>query len=199
MVVARVGLLHKIALSMGCVGSSPISDPQNGSSKALGTSVSVAVPHRGDMGNKVFPDSPSKCIVVSVVPVSPAMAASHSSASPPDVSKDLKRMRTWELADHAPMAVAGSALPLPVSTSQANELLVENIDSPLADPVQKVLAEHGSGQGLALVMPTSPRKGFSIGEVVSAKAVASKKRRGTVESTEIRESIDTQGRKIVNQ
>ena len=183
---------------MGCVGSTPLSDSQNGSSKALGTSVSVAVPHRGDMGNKVFPDSPSKCIVVSVVPVSPAVAASHSSASPPDVSKDLKRVRTWELAGQAPV-VAGSALPLPDSTSQANELHVENIDSPLADPVQKVLAEHGSGQGLALVMPTSPRKGFSIGDVLSAKAVASKKRRGTVESTEIRESIDTQGHKIVNQ
>lgn len=152
---------------------------------------------------RVFPDSPPRTIDVNVVPVA------HPVTVPPSPSKrqDPKRANTWS------MAIQGTKGPDTVGPKSDPALQINNrrgfedpseLDGAARDPVidaisATMLGGGAEGGGLTVVPPSPRKAGLTIAEVVSAKAIAAKKRRATVESTKIDESVDVEGHKVVNQ
>ena len=176
--------------------------PQS-SSSVLDTGSGHALNGGGKHGGKVFPSSPINAPIVSAVPVSPtAPAVTGSTVQTVD--------KTVERALSAVSSPAHSEVAKKPSTARSDASMADRLRAKLEVNTDVAVTQNltsptdNANQGstdpnAAAPLLSSPRKKITMTEVVSAKAVASRKRRGTVESTEIREGMDAEGRKVVNQ
>lgn len=186
---------------MGCVSSSRNAvAPAKGSTLTINvTGGSMAAVELGGGSARVYPSSPS----LSIVPVSPTLPTVITSTSPgpakmtKDMTKDLPRVMS-----SVPGHLGGEAGPNALRSKQS---LASRVRMGMGDSgqVPDAVFDNSDAPVVArpepLVVSTTAHRITSIEQVVSAKAVAAKKRRGTVESTEIKESMDQQGHKVVNQ
>lgn len=188
---------------MGCFASRPASITPTGSPRPpllLASSVSGLPQSKSPVGNKVAPNTP--VALTTVVPVSPPGPPAQDPISP-DKRKKLHIVVSSPQSGVAPECARSPTPhePLVEGPARSSPTALRPPD-PSVDPVVAAMSDVMKPSGSAppsLILPTSPRS-LSIGEVVSAKAAAARKaRRGTVESTELRESLDTNGRKVVNQ
>jgi hypothetical protein len=195
---------------MGCGASRTATVTPQTSSNAISSMAAPGTsPSKADK-SKVFPMSPARSIVVSVVPDSPTVDTVSSTAHTPKTASDLRRIQsavpnamsshTFSVSEVKSVndGLSGGKSRLSVDTTKLFDVQVGDSTS-LSPPDGKVEAEGEVRPPALLVSPVSPRKGFSLGEVLSAKAVASRKRRATVESTRLNESLDAEGHKVVNQ
>lgn len=189
---------------MGCRSSTAVGAMSPQGSASSNSTVLGGGPLRGPVGaaGKVFPVSPAHSDgPVSVVPLSPSAPAGNVKSpifSPKKPPSPLPGVQVPP--DPVDSGAVPSGEPQEITTPSTATAVVE-------DPVVSAFSEQagagsGSGNPLSLsvvVEPSSPRRVLTIGDVVSAKAAAARKRRGTVESTEVRESLDGEGHKMINQ